>query len=51
MIGVAFDTLGLCSDTAWTVEDYNPSLIELADEINPGQSNVRLIASTVGYTR
>lgn len=29
------------SDSSWTVEDYNPSLIELAEEINPGQGNAR----------
>lgn len=28
------------SDTAWTVEDYNEPLVELAEEINPGQGNV-----------
>ncbi|EPT05616.1 hypothetical protein FOMPIDRAFT_1027212 [Fomitopsis schrenkii] len=29
----------ITNDSSWTVEDYNPSLIELAEDINPGQSN------------
>ncbi|KAI8969402.1 feruloyl esterase-like protein [Trametes punicea] len=29
----------LLNDTQWTMEDYNASLIQLGDEIDPGQSN------------
>ncbi|CDO70498.1 hypothetical protein BN946_scf184569.g41, partial [Trametes cinnabarina] len=38
--GSGGDAEGGCSDTQWTMEDYNATDIVLGDAIDPGQSNV-----------